>query len=341
MNKPHNKKATVQDVAEIANVSVATVSRTLSKPQKVSEQTRILVMDAIRATGYTVNEAARSLRRQQTDTIMVLVPGIGKPIFANVLAGIEAVFSANKINVLIVNTEHLLISLATAPSYFNQNKADGIIILDGDVPLDILGLNPASMPIIFSGEWQEGTDTPIVCIDDEFGSRMIAEHLYNLGHRKLGQITGELDISPGRTRRNSFLEALTKLGSQANDVWEFNGRFTLATGKKAATAWLNLPENHRPTGVFCGCDDIAFSFMSTLRKAGINIPEDVSIVGYDDWEVSEYFFPALTTVHQPRKELGIKSAKTLLSLMQGNEIDEPEPIQPWLVTRESTCPPPA
>ena len=340
MNKPQNKKATVQDVAEIANVSVATVSRTLSKPHKVSEQTRIVVMDAIRATGYTVNEAARSLRRQQTDTILILVPGIGKPIFSNIVAGIEEVFSANKINVLIVNTHNLSISPETAPAYFSQNKVDGVVILDGFVPLNILGLSRHTPPIIFSGEWQEDTDFPVVCIDDEYGSKIIAEHLYELGHRKFGQVTGELDNSPGRTRRESFLLTLERLGCEPNNVWESNGEYTPASGRKAAEAWLTLSKNQRPTGIFCACDEIAFGFMGTLSKAGINIPKDVSIVGYDNWEVSEYFIPALTTVHQPRKALGVKSAETLLSLIQGKAISKLEPIRPWLITRDSTYPPP-
>ena len=251
MNKTHDKKATVQDVAEIGNVSVATVSRTLSKPDKVSDQTRLVVMEAIKATGYTVNEAARSLRRQQTDTILILVPGIGKPIFANILAGIEEVFSANKINVLIVNTENISISPETAPAYFSQNKVDGIVILDGLVPLNILGLNQYTPPIIFAGEWQESTDLPVVCIDDELGSKIIAEHLYDLGHRKFGQVTGELNNSPGKTRRNSFLKTLERLGCDTSEVWESSGEYTLASGRKAAEAWLTLPTNQRPTGVFC------------------------------------------------------------------------------------------
>ena len=340
MSKPHNKKATVQDVAEIANVSVATVSRTLSKPHKVSEHTRLVVMDAIRATGYTVNEAARNLRRQQTGAILILVPGIGKPIFANIMAGIEEVFSTHKINVLIVNTDNFSITPETAPAYFSQNKVDGIVILDGYLPLNILGLGQSTPPIIFAGEWQDGTDFPVVCIDDELGSKLVAEHLHGLGHRKFGQVTGQLDNSPGRTRRDSFLKTLERLGCQTKSVWEANGEFTLATGREAAKTWLSLSKDKRPTGIFCACDEIAFGFMTTLRKAGISIPQDVSIVGYDDWEVSEYFCPALTTIHQPRKDLGLKSAKTLLSLIQGKAITDLELIQPWLVTRESACPPP-
>ena len=342
MNKPANKKTTVQDVAEIANVSVATVSRTLSKPDKVSNHTRQVVMDAIKATGYTVNEAARSLRRQQTDTILILAPCIGKPIFSNTMAGIEEVFSANNIKVLIVNTDNISISSDTTPSYFSQNKVDGIVILDGFFRIDTLNLAQHAPPVIFAGEWQEGTDFPVVFIDDKLGSKIIAEHLYDLGHRKLGQVTGELDNSPGKIRYASFLQTLERLGCPSNNVWEFNGKYTLISGKEAAENWLTLPKAQRPTGVFCACDEMAFGFMATLMKNGVNIPEDVSVVGYDDCEVSEYFAPALTTVHQPRRALGIKSAEVLLSLIQGKTtIEQPEPIQPWLVTRKSTCPPPS
>ena len=339
MNKP-NRKSTVQDVAEIANVSVATVSRTLSKPHKVSEHTRLLVMNAIKETGYTVNEAARNLRRQKTNTIVILVPCIGKPIFSNVVKGIEKVFGAQKINVLIVDTKNTNITPETAPAYFSQNKVDGIVILDGFVPVDVLSSVQNTPPIIFAGEWHEGTDSPIAYIDDRFGSKIIAEHLYELGHRKFGQVTGELNNSPGSIRRTGYLNTLQSLGCPTDNVWEFNGDYTLTFGKNAAIAWLALPETSRPTAVFCACDEMAFSFIATLNKTGIKIPQDVSVVGYDNLEVAEYFVPALTTVHQPRRELGVQAAETLLSLIQGDEYVHAKPIEPWLVIRDSTCPPP-
>ena len=338
MNKP-NRKSTVQDVAEIAKVSVATVSRTLSKPHKVSEQTRQIVMAAIKETGYTVNEAARNLRRQQTDTILILVPGIGSPVFSNVVKGIEKVFASKKINVLIVDTKNTIINHDNAPSYFSQNKVDGIVILDGLVPVDVLDSVQNAPPIVFAGEWQEGTDYPVAYIDDLFGSGVIARHFNELGHTKFGQVTGRLDNAPGINRRLGYLNTLESLGFHNDNLWEFNGDYTLSSGKDAAMAWLALPDDKKPTAVFCACDEMAFSFITTLRKMNINIPDDVSVVGYDDWEVSEYFVPALTTVHQPRIDLGIQAAETLLSLIKENSTIDARPIQPWLVIRESTCPP--
>ena len=336
MKRQALKKATVQDVAAIANVSVATVSRSLSKPDKVSEKTRQLVLDAVKQTGYTVNEAARSLRRQRTDTIVILLPNIGNSVFSNVVEGIEKVFAANNINVLIADTQKASIATENAHAYFSQNKVDGMVILDGLVTLDNLTSPNNPLPIVFAGEWQEESGYPIVRVDDLLGSKLVAEHLTTLGHRKLGHVTGPLSHLPGKTRKQGFAAALKDLGVASSNIWQYEADFNLESGKAAAKAWYALNPEDRPTGIFCAGDEIAFGFLSTLHQLGIKLPEEVSVVGYDDLDVAGYFVPSLTTVHQPRRQLGELAAHTLLSMIQGETYASPQPIEPYLVVRDST-----
>lgn len=337
MKIPKHKAVTVQDLAALANVSAATVSRVLSQPEKVSAKTKNLVMKAVEETGYTLNQAARSLRRQQTDTIVILVPNIGNSVFSNVIEGIEKVCAQNNISVLIADTQKASMSPLKARSYFSQNKVDGVIIMDGLMPLDVLNLGQNSPPIVYAGEWNPDADFPVVRIDDSYGVKLAVTHLYELGHRRFGHVAGPLFHVPGKLRYDSFCQSLSQLNCEPQQAWLFEGQFSLASGKSAAQAWFALPESQRPSAVFCAGDEIAFGFMSALNQLNIRVPQDVSVVGYDDLQVAEYYIPPLTTVHQPRRALGALAASTLLALIQHTPLEPPEPIKPWLKVRASTA----
>lgn len=328
---------TVQDIATLAKVSTATVSRTLSNPEKVSEKTRALVMKAVEETGYTVNEAARNLRRKQTDTIVVMLPNIGNPIFSTVVEAIEMVCAKNGINVLIADTQKASMSHSRVSTYFSKNRVDGVIILDGQLPLDSLTKSDKTPPVVYAGEWNEASNSPVAFIDDELGIKLAVEHLSDLGHSQIGHIAGPSDTSPGKVRQASFQNELAKINNSPNTPWVYEGDFTLASGKAAAHAWYQLPIEDRPTSIVSAGDSMAFGFISTLQKLGIRTPEDVSIIGYDDLDIAEYYVPALTTIHQPRAKLGILAAHTLLSLINGSDIQQLKPIEPWLVKRDSTA----
>jgi len=339
MEKEHSKKVTVQDIAALANVSVATVSRALSRPEKVSDKTRKIIMKAVKETGYTVNEAARSLRRQQTDTIVIMLPNIGNAVFSNVVEGIEDVCADNGISVLIADTQKASMSPTKARGYFSQNRVDGVIILDGLMPVDVINSGAQTPAIVFAGEWNPEANLPTVHIDDELGIRLAIKHLFELGHRKLGQVSGPRFNLPGKIRYDAFNQEQRHLWGNAKGSWSFEGDFSLASGAAAAHAWFALTEDKRPTGVVCAGDAMAFGFISALDKLGIKVPSDVSVVGFDDLQVAQYFVPALTTIHQPRRKLGVLAAKTLLALIKKQDASLPEPIEPWLVVRDSTAKP--
>ena len=306
---------TIQDVARMANVSTATVSRALSAPASVAEETRRLVIEAVERSGYRVNQTARNLRRKQAGAIVVLVPNIGNPFFSRILAGIEATASKAGLNVLIADTRQPRAHEGPLSEYLHNNRADGILVLDGSLPDRFFSAgNRSHPPIVYACEWSEGTRLPSIRFDNAGGAALAVEHLADLGHKRIGHILGPLDNVLTRERRRGFESALKARGLPMRPDWYFDGDFTLATGANAALRWLALPE--RPTAVTASSDEMACGFMSELYRNGVKVPEDVSVVGFDDIDIAERFIPALTTISQPRMEIGEIAANALIDLIR-------------------------
>ncbi|WP_305986752.1 LacI family DNA-binding transcriptional regulator [Roseibium sp. MMSF_3544] len=328
---------TVQDVARAAKVSTATVSRALSTPEQVSKKMRDKVAKAVEETGYVLNHAARNLRRRDTGTIVALVPDIGNSHFSNVLQGIETVCAQKNLKVLIADTRKPTMSRAKLNEYFSKNNCDGIVILDGHLSIsEMQAANPALPSIVLAGEWSSDPAVPMAYVDNKLGGELAISHFLQLGHRTIGHITGQLSHKSGRDRLEGFKTTLSRAGSDPDKAWIFEGDYTLTAGKKAAEAWLKLAD--RPTAVFCGSDRTAFGFISALNEAGVRVPQDVSVVGFDDIDIAGHFVPPLTTIHQPRRAVGEQAARLLLEQIEGGK---PDPgnvqLEPWLVERKSTA----
>lgn len=327
---------TVQDVARAAKVSTATVSRALSTPERVSIKTRDKVARAVEETGYVLNHAARNLRRRDTGTIVALVPDIGNSHFSNILQGIETVCAAKNLKVLIADTRKPSMSRSTVSDFFSKNNCDGIVILDGHFSISaIRAMNPKLPPIVACGEWSDDPAVPIAVVDNLLGARLAVSHLLECGHTKIGHVTGSLTHKPGRDRLDGYTSTLAKAGLDPDKNWLFEGDYTLEAGENAAEAWLRLED--RPTAVFCAADRMAFGFICALNEAGVRVPRDVSVVGFDDIDIAGHFVPPLTTVHQPRRAVGEQAARLLLDLLEGAPPEEGNiQLKPWLVARKST-----
>jgi len=339
MPDTQNKKTnpTVQDVARAARVSTATVSRALSTPDRVSKETRNKVAKAVEQTGYVLNHAARNLRRRDTGAIVALVPDIGNSHFSNILQGIETACAEKNLKVLIADTRKPTMSRSNLSDFFSKNNCDGIVILDGHFSISgIRASNPTLPPIVTAGEWSDTPEVPIVVVNNLHGAEMAVSHLLDLGHTHIGHVTGLLTHKPGRDRHEGFRTTLSGVGLNPAQAWVFEGNYTLEAGRTAALAWLKLPQ--RPTAVFCASDRCAFGFISALDEAGVRVPMDVSVVGYDDIDIAGHFVPPLTTIHQPRRAVGEQAANLLLGLLQGQQPkDVCIQLEPWLVVRKSTA----
>jgi LacI family repressor for deo operon, udp, cdd, tsx, nupC, and nupG len=329
----------ISDVAKLAGVSTATVSRALSKPDTVAESTRNAVLAAARESGYRVNLSARNLRRQRTGTIVVMVPGLGNPFFSRILSGIEEGLSKADLNMLVVDTRQAHLKPQLILNHLHATRADGIIALDGALPDSVLSATLSGSdapPIIFACEWTPADRFPSVRVDNEHGARLAISHLADLGHRSIGMICGPKGnvLTSARSQGAAAEMAARNLAFDPNHV--FDGDFSIDAGAEAAAAWLSLPD--RPSGMFCQSDQMAFGFISELARHGVSTPQGVSVVGFDDIDIARRFIPALTTVHQPRTALGLAAAEILIRHIgaPGGRSSKPTIMDVELIARDST-----
>lgn len=333
------KAPKITDVARLAGVSTATVSRALSKPETVAESTRKTVLAAAQKTGYRVNLSARNLRRQRTGAIVILVPNLGNPFFSEILAGIETALSESDINMLVVDTRQAHMKPQLVLEYLHATRADGIIALDGSLPDSLLSVaNPGTgaPPIVFACEWTPNGQFPSVRVDNLRGGELAIAHLIGLGHRTIGMITGPDDNVLTHVRSKGAHDALRTHGYDFDPSHLFPGDFSLDAGARAAHAWLQLDQ--RPSALFCQSDLMAFGFISELARHDVSVPDDVSVVGFDDIAIAQRFIPALTTLRQPRKKLGLSAARMLIERIQTNTSPATETtiLEVELIVRDST-----
>lgn len=325
-------------------MSTATVSRVLSGTGPVSDVTRATVMEAVRAQGYRRNLAARNLRMGRAGAVLVLVPNLGKPFYSGILAGLSDGVAASDYELLIVDTEAGDAGAESLAAYFADGRIDGAVSLDGELPdavFDALTQAGASDRIVFLCEWPQGRDLPTVACDNAQGARLAIRHLHGLGHRDIAHVTGPEGNVLTTARRAGMTAERARLGLPARPDWIIRGDFSLASGHRAAARILAMQE--RPTAVFCSADMVAFGLIAGLVAGGVSVPRDISVVGFDDIEMSEFYVPALTTIRQDRARMGRRAARLLLGRL-GGAPPAPglEPLVPVeLIVRASTAPPPA
>ncbi|MDB9869346.1 LacI family DNA-binding transcriptional regulator [Oceanospirillaceae bacterium] len=337
------KNSTIQDVARAAGVSTATVSRTLSNPNIVSTSTKNRVSDAVKLTGYRINRAARNLRTQRAHSILVLLPDLANPFFSNILEGISRYLSSKGYSMLIASTRQVHTSGELLGDYLDDALADGMIILDGGLDVEVVkSLEKASKAkfILFACEWIEGANFPSVRSENEEGTRKAVKHLHSLGHRKVGHVTGPKNNVLAQARKDAFICELKTLKLELKSQWIISGDFSLAAGCIAAQAWIALDD--RPTAVFCASDQLALGFIAELSRHDYNVPYHVSVMGFDDIDFSEQYIPSLTSIRQDRLFLGETAASMLMQRIESpdKDIHDHTAILPVsLVIRESTAPP--
>ncbi|WP_134724377.1 LacI family DNA-binding transcriptional regulator [Paracoccus luteus] len=326
--------ARLADVARHAGVSVATVSRVLSRPEMVSTATREQVRAAVAATGYRVNLAARNLRKQRTGAVVALVPNLGNPFFAKILAGMGAEFGRAGYDLLVGDTTEEGGRHRALARFLDPSRADGIVLLDGQVTAGDLAALPGAPPLVMACEWIEGADLPRVVLDNARGTELAVRHLSGLGHGRIGWIGGPADNVLHRARCAGIARALGVLPPG------YAGDFSLAAGAKAARCWLAQPAADRPTGIVAFSDEMAAGFMGELARAGVGVPAEVSVVGFDGIEWVAHLPTPLTTIRQPKRDLGRRAAQFLVDRIAGRPVPDVAVLDPELVVRASTGPAP-
>lgn len=331
--------ATIRDVALRAAVSTATVSRVLSRPERVAAATRDRVLQAVRDLGYAPNSAAKSLRTLRAAKILVTVPDISNPFFSMIIRGVEDAAQAAGYAVLLGDTRHDPEREELYAAMLGRREADGLIFLGHRLPdaltAMIADLGPRA-PVVNGCEFSPDLGVSSVHIDNAAAAGEMVEHLARLGHRRIGLLTGPLASPISRERLAGARAAAARAGVALAAA---EGDFSVESG--AAGAALLLDGAEAPTALFCFSDEMAMGALALLRARGLSCPAAVSVAGFDDIRFARHLDPPLTTVRQPMTQIGRETVRLLLEILAG-ETRRPEvlTLPHALVARASTGPPP-
>lgn len=312
-----NERPTIKDIAERLGVSAATVSRALSDSGLVAEPTLSRIREVARELNYRPNVSARNLRTKRAMAVLMVVRDVGNPFYLEVLKGVEATARAAGYSVLMGNTEN---DSDREVEYFDMLRdghADGMILMTGKLPerKGFLASIAGGAPIVVALEEIENAGFPHVVIDNEGAARDAVAHLIGLGHRHIAHISGPVPEIMSVHRREGYRKAMQAAGLAIPDGYEQTGDYLLRTGQRLCRALFELATP--PTAIFCANDEMAFGAIHELRRLGLDVPGQVSVVGFDDLFLSEAFYPPLTTVSQPRTDIGRAAMNMLLDMMSG------------------------
>ncbi|MCE1229856.1 MAG: LacI family transcriptional regulator [Firmicutes bacterium] len=322
-SRRHAPSVTIHDVAREANVSIATVSRALNGSDAVVDATLKKVNAALAKLNYVPHSGARSLVKRETRTMGVLLPDMFGEFFSEVIRGIDQVARQRQYSLLVTST-HGDSHSAEAMLKALHGKVDGLIVLASDVEMyRAVKQRLSHTPVIFlnhlMGADSEAFDT--VSVDNFGGALMMTRYLMGFGHRRIAFIKGPEGNGDAEERLMGYRKAMTHLSETTTADLEYPGDFSEAAGFEATR--LILRHAPRPTAIFAANDTMAIGVYRALREHGLRIPNDVSVVGFDDLPFVRYLDPPLTSIHAPISELGSSAARRLLS-----RLESPEPPVP-------------
>lgn len=330
----------IKDVAARAGVSVGTVSNVLNRPERVAEETRTRVQLAIVALGFVRSEPARQLRAGRSRTIGLLVLDAGNPFFADVSRGAEEAAAHAGLAVIVCNSGQ---DAAKESSYLNlmaEQRVQGLLLTPVDAdPIRLSKFVERGMPVVLLDRRAEVEGMCSVSVDDVSGGELAVSHLLEMGHQRVAFIGGPTTIAQVKDRLQGARNALARTGRDPDSLVSIiTTSMTVAAGREAGERLGGLPVKRRPTAAFCANDLLALGLLQEMIRQGLNVPNDVAIVGYDDIEFAAAAAVPLTSVRQPRHLLGKTAAELLLEETQDlhNHIHRQIEFEPDLVVRAST-----
>ncbi len=330
---------TIRQVADLAGVSIATVSRVLNGHADVSAQTRETVQRVIREHGYQASPRARTPR---TGRVGVAVPMVHPGYFAQILAGAAEALYEHDMRVVLCPTRHSLAREMSLLDRLADGEADGaVLVLPEESSEELAMLAEHGLPFVVVDPRTEVADgIPVVCAAHSSGAAQATRHLLDLGHRRIGVIGGPEGWIATDERLRGYLAALAAQGVLPDFSYVRYANFRMDGGRDAARHLLDLPEP--PTAIFAFNDGMAIGAIQAARKRALRVPEDISVVGFDDTSETTITIPALTTVRQPLAELGRTAVSLLLRQLENRRLEPLRvELETKLVVRDSTAPPPA
>jgi len=311
--------ATMKDVAVRARVSTATVSRALMNPEKVSQATRNRVEQAAIDVGYLPGSLNRNLKRNESRTILVIVPDICDPFFSEIIRGIEVTAAEQGYLVLIGDCAHQNQQEKTFIDLIITKQIDGMLLLGSRLPFDASKEEQRNLPpMVMANEFAPELELPTVHIDNLTAAFNAVNYLHELGHQRIACIAGPEEMPLCHYRLQGYVQALRRSGMTVDPHYISRGDFTFEAGASALEQLLSLPQP--PTAIFCHSDVMALGAMSMAKRRGYRIPDDISIIGFDNIALAEFCDPPLTTVAQPRFDIGREAMLLLLSQLNGHTV---------------------
>jgi LacI family transcriptional regulator len=328
-------KVTIRDVAREAGVSVATVSRVLNDSGPVSDAARARILEIAGRLRYAPNEAARTLISSRTSALGVILPDLHGEFFSEVIRGLDQAAKASGFH-LLVSGSHNDAAETDAALRAMRGRVDGLVVMATDArTADVASGIPDGVPVVLLNCPPVDGRAHSIEIDNYGGAYAMVRHLVGPARRRVAVITGTPNNRDAAERLRGYREAVRDLEVEQSAEWELGGNFTEASGYEAARRFLALP--HRPEALFASNDSMAIGALSALREAGVRVPEDVAVGGFDDIPMARYTSPPLTSVRVPMGELGARAVRRLVLAVgtEGNQPTRRETLPTSLIVRAS------
>ncbi|MFT5700760.1 MAG: DNA-binding LacI/PurR family transcriptional regulator [Desulforhopalus sp.] len=335
-----NLMSTVLDVARLAGVSTATVSRVINSPDSVRQKTREKVLLAMVKCNYKYNALARGFVTKRSNTIGLIIPTISNSVFAESTLGVQEYADQKNIRVVLGNSYYKYSQEENLVKVLRESQVDGLIITTTNLKGEVLkSLVDENFPLVLLFSTVKNGPISAVGIDNYKGGYLATEHLVSLGHKRICMVAGNFSMTDRSLHRwHGYKKCLRDKGIPYDEELLVQTDYSLPGGRDAIKKLLGLPSP--PTAVFCSNDYIALGAMKGARELGLTLPTDLSIVGFDDMQTASYMVPALTTIKQPAYEMGRRAAELLLQLTEKQSKPTQDMMDTSLIIRESTthCP---
>ena len=334
----HTPLPTLQDVADLAAVSTATVSRCLNNSGHVTEKTRLKVQQAIQTLGYSPNFGAQALAAKRTNTIGAIIPTMENAIFARGMQAFQETLAENGITLIIASCSYRPELEEEQIRSLVARGADALLLIGQSRPAATYQfLARRNIPYVLAWAHKKESQHCYIGFDNQAAAQTITRQVLGLGHRNLGVIVGlTRNNDRARDRITGIEHAIADYGAQTAPLQVIEAEYTFQEGAKALDQLLANPTP--PTAVICGNDVLAVGAVKRAKQLELAVPEDLSITGFADIEVSELIDPELTTVHVPHREMGIAAAKSLIAMLKTQTPVESHLLETRIVNRRSLGP---
>lgn len=329
--------STIKDVAKMAEVSISTVSRVINDSKPVSPEARRRVLRAIDELGYKPNEIARSLVTKKSNLIGVIVDDIGNSYVAQIVRGIEEIGRMYNYDILLCSSYGVESTELRFIQLLMQKQVEGIIIVSEILTTQIAeNIEKYTIPFVYLNRLYDIVKTPTVTIDNEVASKIMTDHLIELGHKNILYVTQDkdLEVSIEKYKIKGYIESMD--GNGMNPLIHSVSGYKMADGYNSGDSVLEVIRKNEITAVFCCQDEVAIGLINYFYDNNINVPEDISVVGYGDISLASIHRPQITTIKEPYYDLGAVAIRRILKEIKGSAIDEQTiklPVQ--LIVRES------